>query len=622
MSAVNLDDPHILMAYDALLHNDPLRWFVLAQGNKPSELRLCASGVGDVDEMRSHITPNNICYGVFREPTQDRFLRLAVCYIPDSVRGVWRARALVHGKAVYTKFTAHECLNISSPDHLSVEAVRNILRLPPRVDQIYRPQLPQIEGTDVQLESSLTLESPHTAIPPHAVHRKPIPDMHPPSSLDPVEERGPPSPDPRSEPKPSISTSPSSYQYPSGEQSLSVDMNREAAINELTTTPHSPLPLALFTSGDDYLRVIQESPDDDAYDGTLFTATHSPETIHPPSNPSWLSKQNSPLPPPPSASPSDDEPQKRGGSLDSIEQPDSPHMPLIPDTASIDSLAPAHPQSYVAAPPSKASLSTPIGLPHEDNSINIIDGLPIPSPSAPPSSLKHVDDMSTRLSGERESYSEPPKKSQSKFRARVVSAADAEEERKLAVLEEERRWREAERARVEKEEKQEEEAREREFKERKEREKIRRVESARRAEERRADMRRQQDEEEARRKAEKDKKEIEVQRRKNDIQKMLDRRPGMDLLSGFITLESGISWKRRYYQLSTEHAQDTTVPLHVLDLSRVRALREWHEGYEELEAIPNSFVLEIQDDNPWLFFADSSEDKEILLGLLNQAGGL
>lgn len=41
----------------------------------------------------------------------------------------------------------------------------------------------------------------------------------------------------------------------------------------------------------------------------------------------------------------------------------------------------------------------------------------------------------------------------------------------------------------------------------------------------------------------------------------------------------------------------------------MRALREWHEGYDELEAIPNSFAVELEDDAPCLFFADSAEDK-------------
>ena len=51
------------------------------------------------------------------------------------------------------------------------------------------------------------------------------------------------------------------------------------------------------------------------------------------------------------------------------------------------------------------------------------------------------------------------------------------------------------------------------------------------------------------------------------------------------------------------------MPIHALELSRIQALREWNEGYDELEAIPNSFAVEFKDDAPCLFFADSAEDK-------------
>jgi hypothetical protein len=43
---------------------------------------------------------------------------------------------------------------------------------------------------------------------------------------------------------------------------------------------------------------------------------------------------------------------------------------------------------------------------------------------------------------------------------------------------------------------------------------------------------------------------------------------------------------------------------------RVSALREWHEGYEELEALEHSFALEFNDgQGPWSLFCDSEEDK-------------
>ena len=43
---------------------------------------------------------------------------------------------------------------------------------------------------------------------------------------------------------------------------------------------------------------------------------------------------------------------------------------------------------------------------------------------------------------------------------------------------------------------------------------------------------------------------------------------------------------------------------------KVRGIREWNEGYEDLEAIPHSFVVEFVDGQaPWSMFADSEEEK-------------
>ena len=40
--------------------------------------------------------------------------------------------------------------------------------------------------------------------------------------------------------------------------------------------------------------------------------------------------------------------------------------------------------------------------------------------------------------------------------------------------------------------------------------------------------------------------------------------------------------------------------------SQVAALKEWHEGYEDLEMIPFSFIVEFKDGRePWLMFTDN-----------------
>lgn len=57
--------------------------------------------------------------------------------------------------------------------------------------------------------------------------------------------------------------------------------------------------------------------------------------------------------------------------------------------------------------------------------------------------------------------------------------------------------------------------------------------------------------------------------------------------------------------------KDMSTFLEEVDLrGRVRGLREWNEGYDYLEAIPFSFVVEFKDNTDnWSMFADSEEEK-------------
>jgi len=57
---------------------------------------------------------------------------------------------------------------------------------------------------------------------------------------------------------------------------------------------------------------------------------------------------------------------------------------------------------------------------------------------------------------------------------------------------------------------------------------------------------------------------------------------------------------------------------------KVGGLKEWYEGgYEDLEAIPFSFVVEFKDGRaPLNMYADGEEEKYKLFGLLRVAAGL
>ena len=54
---------------------------------------------------------------------------------------------------------------------------------------------------------------------------------------------------------------------------------------------------------------------------------------------------------------------------------------------------------------------------------------------------------------------------------------------------------------------------------------------------------------------------------------------------------------------------------------KIKGLKEWSDGYEDLEAIPFSFVIEFHDQT-WSAFADSEDEKFRILGLLKHTSGL
>lgn len=135
---------------------------------------------------------------------------------------------------------------------------------------------------------------------------------------------------------------------------------------------------------------------------------------------------------------------------------------------------------------------------------------------------------------------------------RLSTAIDEAEERKLAVLEEERRRRTMWLAEREKEEKREQEMRDREFMERKEQERLKRLVNARHAEMVRTELKRREEEAEARKQAEQKKRVEEKLTRQSRVRERIKSLGGMLLLSGFVNVLSGTTWKRRYYQLTTE----------------------------------------------------------------------
>lgn len=102
---------------------------------------------------------------------------------------------------------------------------------------------------------------------------------------------------------------------------------------------------------------------------------------------------------------------------------------------------------------------------------------------------------------------------------------------------------------------------------------------------------------------------------------------------GWVTIQTpeSLAWKRRYYKFDLGRGQmllypnhvDTAHPIDIVELdNRTEALHEWYEGFEELEAIPHSFVIQFVHGQSWFMYADNEEDKERLLLWLSEAAGI
>jgi flagellar biosynthesis GTPase FlhF len=229
---------------------------------------------------------------------------------------------------------------------------------------------------------------------------------------------------------------------------------------------------------------------------------------------------------------------------------------------------------------------------------------------------------------------------------------EREAERKREEEEEQRRQRElkeqlkriaVEKEKMRKMEQEEEERTRREIEERKRLDKERRLEEHRKLEIWRKEQDRLRDEEARKVALEKKREEVErskkIEKAEKEVVKSHD-------LTGYITIQfpESLFWKRRYFRLMgntlnlyrnqkvrrtglrwllcLSFIQDTTTPMEEVHLrGKIKALKEWSDGYEDLEAIPFSFVIEFHDQT-WSVFADSEDDKFRVLGLLKHTSGL
>ncbi|KAG2206000.1 hypothetical protein INT47_005318, partial [Mucor saturninus] len=121
----DVNDPRILNAYIAITEEEPTDWLLLGYKDTRSVISLYASGTNGLSEFREHIT-NEILFGFVR--VDDRFI--LITYVPDSVSGVRRARALVHSRSVASILElSHAQFTASSLSDMSDANIRTRLKL-------------------------------------------------------------------------------------------------------------------------------------------------------------------------------------------------------------------------------------------------------------------------------------------------------------------------------------------------------------------------------------------------------------------------------------------------------------------------------------------------------------
>ena len=185
----------------------------------------------------------------------------------------------------------------------------------------------------------------------------------------------------------------------------------------------------------------------------------------------------------------------------------------------------------------------------------------------------------------------------------------------------------------------EETRRQRELEERRRLEKERRLEEHRRLEAWRREQAKMADEAAQRDKELRRHMEDERRRKIQIAEAKVKRNKHMDsMLTGWVTMQTSDSlfWKRRFFKFVgtavhfyrspkvqyvdiREHTsyihggsyQDAHQVLDSVELyGKVQGIREWNEGYDDLEAIPYSFVIEfLNGRGPWSMFADSEDEK-------------
>ncbi|CCA77898.1 hypothetical protein PIIN_00542 [Serendipita indica DSM 11827] len=577
--SVDISDPRIQQAYAAIVRGDAVNWLILSYANTRDTLTLLATGTGGIEELQRTLQDDDAYFALVRE--QDKIC--LINFFPSSISGVRRARALVHARAVTSLFKASNVtLTVQNAHQVEISAIRAKLGL---------DRLPLYE------------KAPRAAngLPPNRASQ---------SSAVVAE-----TPTPRAQ-------SPAS----------------------LTSTRSSRLPQ--YTGSSLARKEEEEAPPTPTKPPTVLRRISAQE------------KRDAPLPPPPP--PAED--------ADDYEIVNAPIVTANAIAARLrgvsmaDSMFSDNQSQYSTDTAYKTSRirglsETSYTYREESTELGYLSG---DTTYSRPLFLTEAQEQAAlsraRWAEEREEIGNPHRRGRTKSdlqrereqeeieMARAAAEAAArrkyekeqqalqeaeEEERKKVAFQEAQRRRAADRLRREQLRREEEERERIAAEERRRAAQERRLEEARKAEERRLEEKRRQEERERREEERRRAAESERLARMKEIQRRFDslRLTAGVLLTGYVSIQPGTSivWRRRFFQLQSDcmlfykNAEETHTVIDSFELKGyVTGIKEWHQGYDDLRAIPHSFAIEFMDEPAWMMFADSEEDKDVLVSLITQ----
>ncbi|KAF5383584.1 hypothetical protein D9615_003705 [Tricholomella constricta] len=645
--ALNLSDPGAIVgAYESIIDVRNTNNWLLLQYSKFDEIALFDHGSGGLRELKRSIEdPEQVHIGFYREEVDGEPGFVVINYIPTSIPAVKKARALVHSRRVGAIFKVRIVFFIVLPDpikHQTTLTVDDLAQLTPEavhssLVQEDEPDTPNSASTFQMGRAAPTsnpnpnpntrLRSRTTGSPP-ANKNKTLPDPGAGAFVfEPVRRVASEAPAPNSYPNthqnPGVSAQPmvkSASMFSSFIRRKKKTDSTDEGSDDPGVPPTPPKDKGKFTIAQQQQQLQHPQHQPQAQKGFVY-----PPPLVPVRGPA------------PSSTPYEVPQRSRTGSLSEyavISHASSSNMHGAP----VDEFGGMYGepgrwqqdqgrgqvQSQSQGGPVVPSMSLPLRGKWTAEPMDAAERL-----------RKRQEELRQRHEEEEEARREEERRKKELKRKKEEEMREEEEAeaRRRASFEDELQRIATERRRKEKLEKEEEERKRIEIEERKRVDRERRMEEHRRLEEWRREQARMADE--AARRAEETRRREEVERRKKIqlAEAKVKKNHNVDtLVSGWVTMQTNDSllWKRRFYKFIGTAAyfyrspKDTQHYLDKVELrGKLRGLREWNEGYEDLEAIPHSFAIEFKDEyGHWSMFSDSEEEKYKLLGLLHHAAGL